>query len=365
MTNGHIPKIVYLFGAGATHAERVLACKLKRTGLNGTGGIERGLLARDVSKRVIDNLLIKSPKLFDKYDITPSTLSPLVPPSPDIDVELLISLLEMINTTQAHQDALTIRESFKKDICDHLSVGGDRIQSKLFSSLIEWHTRTENNDEKLLGFLTLNHDSELENALKLVDEKFDYGVNIKTAGHLEYPHELGSPFLLLKLHGSFDWELDSITKRIILSSNASSGTLQWIPPSLNKEYLNYPYNIIHGKAYELLTDCDILRVIGCALSKNNIGLISLLFKTQHKKPKPFTIEIVGNRGGVRRLTKKLGIFMEFEEQFYDKYDKWLSENGAESGNYFLDWLSYKIASAPKVNVSNTTYLKQVPQWIKK
>ena len=224
---------------------------------------------------------------------------------------------------------------------------------------MEWHRYIANED--VLGYLTLNYDSMLERASNLTKHKFNYGFDIKNL------QAQGSSFdrsnIILKLHGSFDWYLDMKTKKVIASSAHRPSTMQWLPPSLNKDYLNYPYNIVHGKAYELLLQCDILRVIGCTLSQNDLGLISLLFKTQHRKPKPLKIEVVRSEKGFKKLVERLGSILTLES-FYDD-PKWTDSAKKPTNNPFLDWLSYLIDAAPGIDISKTKFLKKIPIWASK
>ena len=190
-------------------------------------------------------------------------------------------------------------------------------------------------------------------------QEFDYGIDVEEKS-LRWPHKLGK-LPLLKLHGSFDWYMDAEMNKMSIAQNGAAETMQWIPPRLNKEYFNYPYNIIHGKAYELLAQCDILRVIGCGLNQNDIGLISLLFKTQHKGSNPYNIEIIGSEEGLQGLIKRLGMLLSFNESFYRK-DAWAKLEKQATKNPFLDWLYFKVKNTPKKSLRATKYLKRVEQW---
>jgi len=176
-----------------------------------------------------------------------------------------------------------------------------------------------------------------------------------------WPHESDKGhWPLLKLHGSFDWFFDVNMDKILVRKSGNINTMQWIPPRLNKEYLNYPYNIIHGKAYELLVQCDILRVIGCGLNQNDIGLISLLFKTQKKGANPYSIDIIGSRPTRKNISERLGMLLTFAESFYENND-WGKLGKPDTENPFLDWLYFKIKNAPKSYLRDSKYLKNVRQ----
>ena len=264
-------KVVYLFGAGATHAEKSLECKIRKTGLHKTGKLKAGLLARNISRRVIKKLLENKPDIPNRYGIDEFFLEDKS--DTDIDIELFISLLEITKTNQTIEDAKVIRDFFQKDILNNLTVNRREIMPRLCSALLQLHSK--NTREELSGILTLNYDNLIEKAFKETGINFDFGFDILPIKHVGNTDnaDSGNPYLL-KLHGSFNWYFDS--SRIHVSGKPHQD-IQWIPPRLNKEYSEYPYNIIHGKAYELLSSCDILRVVGCSLSLNDITLISLLF----------------------------------------------------------------------------------------
>lgn len=75
------------------------------------------------------------------------------------------------------------------------------------------------------------------------------------------------------MHGSFNWK-NTYPISLITSRGKSDESL-WIPPGVVKRKEAYPFNILWGKAKELL-DCDILRVIGSSLSQNDWDLIALI-----------------------------------------------------------------------------------------
>lgn len=360
------PKIAYLLGAGATHAEKQLGCKIKKNGLKKDGEPKSGLLARHISERVIASLLRtkKGRKVLEEYGITKDSLKNNPLGEPEVDIELFISLLEANKAETTEDYARLFRKYFREDICQNLLVDENKIRPRLCPALIEWHSKDEN--EELIGFLTLNYDSVFESSVKLNKREFDYGIDIEEKP-LRWPHRPGElPFL--KLHGSFDWYMSSDMNKMKVTENGATETMQWIPPRLNKEYLNYPYNIIHGKAYELLAQCDILRVIGCGLNQNDIGLISLLFKTQYKGSNPYTIEIIGSEEGLRALIQRLGMLLSFGESFYSK-DEWTKLKDERTKlqkqatkNPFLDWLYFKVKNAPKKYLRGSKYLKSVEKW---
>lgn len=354
------PRVLYLIGAGATHAEKQLELVIKKASKI-TASKDGGLLAKHVSERVIERLfgLKTGRRILDKYHITKASLSGVPPPKPWIDIELFISLIEANKTEDTENEARILRKYFKEDILKNLSVTVDKqILPRLCPALIEWHQH--DNSEQIIGFLSLNYDSIFERSLKLNKKNFDYGLSVEKRG-VPWPYKRDAEWQFLKLHGSFDWYLSPDVDKVQVKNDGATEKMLWIPPRLNKEYLNYPYNILHGKAYELLTQCDILRVVGCALSQNDIGLISLLFKTQHNGSTPFRIDVVGSSSGAEELVTRLGMFLTFEESFYQRDDfQKLGKDPTE--NYLLDWLYYKVKNSKIKNLDQTKYLRRIEGW---
>ena len=131
--------------------------------------------------------------------------------------------------------------------------------------------RVDGCPEVLGGILSLNYDEYIEEAARQVyGNNIDYGLS--GTGHEASNESL----LLLKLHGSFNW----IDVWPIETKRKSTINSLWIPPGIQKAKDRYPFNILWGRARDLL-DCDVLRVIGCRLSANDWDLISLLFSTRN------------------------------------------------------------------------------------
>jgi hypothetical protein len=107
------------------------------------------------------------------------------------------------------------------------------------------------------------------------------------------------------LHGSFNWKRGphSIIIDEVQAQNVEQAEMLWIPPSVEKELDSYPFNLLWGNAFEML-DCDILRIIGCNLSQNDWGLISLLFNSQLRSGGDYRIELIrSHEGGVETREK--------------------------------------------------------------
>jgi|SRR3989344_9405644 len=353
-------KVAYLFGAGATHAERYLECKLENSGLE-DGRPKIGLTSEDVSKGVIDALLKKHSDRLEVYGIDENWAKPTASPK-KVDIEFFISMLETLKTPEAEKDARLMRELFYKEINNRLHINKSKIKPRLHAALLEWHKLNRKN-EHLVGFLSVNYDSMLEEAHYLTEAEFDYGFNADISDSNNNRYRQGARYLL-KLHGSFDWRLDPADAVVRVTNSVPTDKMLWIPPRLNKDYLGYPYNTLQGTAEEVLRECEVLRIIGCSLSQNDLGLIALIFKTQKTGERNrFVVEYIGSEEGLQRIVKRLGILLTFdEESFYTKPDFTIwGEIGTK--NYLLDWLFYKVKNSNK-DMRRTKYLKNVKSWIK-
>ena len=137
--------------------------------------------------------------------------------------------------------------------------------------------------------MTLNYDDYIELALQLVFVEAGRG-DVESRSKLGTGRINGWSYL--KLHGSFGWnETWPITAHS--GSDKLVRTL-WIPPGIRKEKVRYPFNLVWGKARDVL-NCDVLRIIGCSLVPGDWDLISLLFGTQRantERSQPYTIEVI-------------------------------------------------------------------------
>ena len=174
----------------------------------------------------------------------------------------------------------------------------------------------------------------------------------------------GTPTPLLKLHGSFNWD------RITIDGRQRS--VQIIPIGNNKNYLFPPYNFIWGKAYELLKKCDVLRIVGCSLNQNDLGLIDLLFKAHSDKGESIKIKIIDFQptNGYHSIKNNYGFFPNIidpnpSQELIDLNDreelliadKQISDT--QNGNPFKIWLKAKTQRMlTEVEINRTKYLKK-------
>ncbi len=153
----------------------------------------------------------------------------------------------------------------------------------------------------------------------------------------------------MKLHGGFD--LKYRNKKLSI-----------INPGINKNYLELPYNFIWGRALELLIECDILRVIGCSLSQNDVGLVDLLFKAHLIRNQPLRIQLIDFDPPNNRIKENYG-FLPKIETASDIEEGLISDPAIEKpdiGNPFKIWLKAKIEETFNDNeIKKTRYLKRV------
>ena len=208
----------------------------------------------------------------------------------NVDFEHVITFLDDSPSALHREFADRLRRIFEETLTDRLhsvetALGADR--RSLYMALLDMHNVARLN-ERLQGILTLNYDDFIEDAAAAVyGTPLDFGI---TAG--DSPDD--SPALrsppLLKLHGSFTWQ----DVWPIRPREATGQRPLWIPPGIRKAKERYPFNLVWGRAREIL-NCDILRVVGCKLSSSDWDLISLLFSTRLSdlcRGSPYTVEVI-------------------------------------------------------------------------
>lgn len=326
-----LPKrIIYLFGAGASHAEIMNLEEIPDQNFRE----KNSLLISDVSKRVMKKVQ-KKPWFKRNEEVFASTKGAF-------NIELFISLLEKNRTSNHHIDIL--KNLVQKDIKGRLS--NTRMNKfYLHKALFELHKKVSD-QENLLGIISLNYDSILDEAYeKLLDARPSYC----------FESEKDDRMPLLKLHGSFNWE------RIKIYGKQKKVSI--IPIGMNKDYLAPPYNFIWGRAFELLVKCDILRIIGCSLSQNDTGLIDLLFKAHLERAKNIEIQIIDfhPQEGHHQIKNNYGFFPNIIEP--RNIEKPLIEDEKISdyyvGNPFKIWLRAKaMKMLDNEEIRKTKFLKK-------
>jgi hypothetical protein len=330
---GFMPqKIVYLFGAGATHAE---IQNIDPT--NGNFLAQKGLLIKDVSKRIMQ-IAQEDIKFIKGVEQVTYREGP-------VNIELLISLFETNRIPDSAGKVAHLKDLVKKDITKVLT-SKRRKNLYLHKALFELH-KLILSKERILGIISLNYDEVLDDAYKATN-------NNKTPIYCHTSNvSIGkNDFPLLKLHGSFNWKS--------IETYGKKKNFEIIPLGVNKNYLSPPYNFIWGKAFEVLAQCDILRIVGCSLNQNDLGLIDLLFKAHLERNNYFEIQIIDSPSTGRNIKSSYGFFKgivpieEVERPLIP-----LDDINMQTANPFKIWLKAKAEKMVSTKISRTKYLKRL------
>jgi len=264
----NIKNVVYLTGAGASQGE------LSEI------GAANGILMSDISTGMALKIRKQNIKMLWGVSNELST--------PGIDVEHLITLYEASGTKGHIEIARRLKELFRKEIEERIDSLGDKFSPILHTALIDMHS-VDGLDEELKGILTLNYEDIIEQAVQKVKGGINY--SIKTINKHNSFISNTSSIPILKLHGSFNWKNEypiSVVDKI-----EEEADVLWIPPGVIKRRELYPFSLIWGTAKEIL-ECDILRIVGCSLSRNDWELVTLLYITQKLRTddKNYTIELI-------------------------------------------------------------------------
>lgn len=290
-------RVVYLFGTGASQGEISSSDDAIRICMN---DIKDDILQR-ITNDDIKELKIVSNELSED----------------NCDVEHLITLYEATGTYEHKKIALELKRLFREEIQKKLKLLGSDYKTKLFSALIDMYQINEI-DEVIKGIITLNYEDLLEKAVMDVLGSINYSLDIKSDN--KYINNINpNQFPVLKLHGSFNWKNEFPINVIDEDNITNDDEILWIPPGVEKKKDNYPFSLLWGKAKEILL-CDILRVVGCSLSRNDWGIISLLYSTQklNSQKNEYTIEIIDYPITAEKIKKiysylKICPFMEIPE----------------------------------------------------
>ena len=277
-------KVAYLIGAGASHA-----C-IKAL------GSPRGILMRDLAPELvaaIRELVLNEAEFGSLSGVVNEVVAE------NADIEHLITFFDESPASTHRRFAEELRRVFENVLRSKLmaiesELGSDRVN--LYSALLDMYN-VEGFDESLNGILTLNYDDYIEGA---VCEIYDQAEHVDLVPGRELGMGVVDGWSFLKLHGSFGWGDEwPIAKRTI----ASGSRPLWIPPGIRKGKERYPFNLVWGKARDVL-NCDVVRIIGCRLGASDWDLISLLFGTRHansSRNRPYTIEIIDSPSHAKSL----------------------------------------------------------------
>lgn len=264
-------RVVYLFGAGASQAEASFADD------------KVNLLMSHIKDGILQK--IKDANLKGIEEIKNELAGE------NVDVEQLISLYESSGNKKHRRFSQILKHYFREEIQEQITQldKAGRFSPKLYSALIDMH-EIEKFDERIIGIMTLNYEDLIERAVERIKDGIDYSLEFSVKNNPRIKI-IKSGIPLLKLHGSFNWKKEfpvSVTEGL-----KNDDDILWIPPGVEKETESYPFNVIWGRAKELL-DCDILRIIGCSLSRNDWHLVSLLYTTQklNRSRREYTVEVI-------------------------------------------------------------------------
>jgi len=320
MTND-AKRVVYLFGAGATHAEILLS------------DFDYPLLMKDISKRVFEEQ-IEGKKI--KKEFFPHA------EAENLNIEHILSLFEASLNVKKYSDYINkLRELFQKDILVGVRRKKDYLNPKLTKTLLALHNCEKiEQKEKLSGIVTLNYDSLLDIACSETYGGINYGIEWVSEFYGKIDNDAPP---LLKMHGSFNWK---IQYPIVVSEDEkflNECNSYWIPPTTYKRIENYPFNYLWGRAFELL-DCDILRVIGCSFDQNDWGLLNLLFKSQNEQKNAYRIELIDRINFAKEIRERYG-FLKKLTSINDIMDLGISDTDViPDDNYYYFWLKKKLES---------------------
>jgi hypothetical protein len=326
MTDDKPTKVVYLFGAGATHAElQNIAPELPT---------ERGLLVSALSARVIERAK-RNPRYLKGVDTVSGTFGSL-------NIEMLISLIENSKILGWEYKARCLKDLVRKDIEEVLSASRTR-RFYLHRALLELHRHPDaQRTERLMGLISLNYDDVLDTAYEQYYGPPHYCFSLD-----QCPRENEIP--LLKLHGSFNWKAQRIHGR--------KRAIEIIPLGSTKNYIHPPYGCIWNQALETLVGCETLRVIGCSLSQNDFHLIDLLFKAHLERGTAFDMEIIASDKVGEGIQRTYGFFPRLTSLTQIK-DNLIPDS--DPLNPFQTWLRYKsLALLGQEEAERTKHVKKV------
>jgi hypothetical protein len=265
--------IVYLWGAGATHAEvQDLGLSLLMRDTPSFGeGITRRILTR------VDD------KAIGAFDV-----------GQEVDIEKLISLFAASGTEKHLKLADRLRRGYFAELVESLDrlhlLSGPPLATRLMR--LHAHPKFREN-ETLVCFLTTNHDGLLQIASQDVHGGVSIGVDFRSGAF--QPSKAAPP--ILQLHGSFTWHFGVPMSVEPLANDSKFADTVWIPPTILKESKTFPFNKLAAKAYEFLSrECDVLRVIGTSLTQNDWHILSLIFNAQRHRDatrrRVFQVELI-------------------------------------------------------------------------
>jgi len=329
-------EVVYLWGAGATQAE-----------IDYLGARRVNLLMRDNDKLgdgVATRILKRIPKRWRSSFLVDQGM----------DIEKLISLLSASNVGDYERLAERIRQLYFEDICTNLAAARVLLNPQLAIGLLTMHHNNQFRQKEILsGIITTNHDGLLQLATQQVFTAVNLGIPFDSK---DFISDTAGAAPILQLHGSFTWVFGLPLRVSSLSkTSAYSARTVWIPPTILKESKSYPFNKLSGLAYELLSKhCDVLRIVGSALTQNDWNVVSMIFNAQRHRELtngvPFRIELIMHHQGGLAITKECSYLNDLTPIGYlteGSFAGYKDDGGddavtSEMENPFFYWLKQKI-----------------------
>jgi hypothetical protein len=208
------------------------------------------------------------------------------------NLERLVSLYEYSGTSKHIRIAKALRDAFRISLENRIAEIENDFTPELFVALLDMH-RVRRINEELTAIFTTNYEDLLERSIFKIYGKVSYPIQI-TSVRQTLRSSTTVPFFILKLHGSFNWKSAYPIFRT-MPHDRSNDSL-WIPPGVVKRKEAYPFNILWGRAKELL-DCDVLRIVGSSLSQNDWDLVALISIAQGlstSSKRPLRIEFINS-----------------------------------------------------------------------
>lgn len=256
--------IVYIVGAGATQAEAAHA------------GHHVNLLMKNSDLGVGI-----SERILDKASMGKKLIRKILSIEEETDIEKLITLLSATGTVKNIEYAEILKKNYYQEIIGSINDVGILYNPELAIALLQMHTNKKfSGIENLVTIISLNHDNLFQEASQTVHSCINLGFDFFST-EFKPCDNIRAPYLI-QLHGSFSWRRQKQIQVVKIKPESQyDPSMTWIPPSILKETKDYPFNKLTGLAYELLVDCDILRIVGCSLSQNDWNLLSLIFNAQN------------------------------------------------------------------------------------
>ena len=271
---GNPPSVVYLMGAGASHA-----CVRSL-------GSQDGLLMDSLSTSLnafAGNLVTED---YGGHPGLLALVNDII--EGQADFEHVVTFLSD-SPSSLHRDfGNDLKAGFERVLRQQLQMiekDIGRPPVDLYAALFDMYN-VGGCPESLRGVLTINYDLYIERALEMAGfTEINFGFNLGR-------NAAEGAISLAKLHGSFDWQATWPLSLRDEGAEAKYPTV-WIPPGIEKDKGGYPFNALWGWAREILT-CDVLRIVGCRLDGNDWDLVSLLFNAVHGRTehRPCRVELI-------------------------------------------------------------------------